>query len=62
MAKTLSRREVGLFDCDELMRGETEEEVMRQGAEHGRQVHGMTGEQLSDPTAGERIRSLSREA
>jgi predicted small metal-binding protein len=47
MAKTLSCRE--------------EEEVMRKGAEHGRQVHGMTDEQLSDPSTGERIRGLIRE-
>ena len=61
MAKTLSCREVGLFDCDEVMSGETEEEVMRKGAEHGRQVHGMSDEQLSDPSTGERIRGLIRE-
>ena len=52
VAKTLSCREVGLFDCDE---------VMQRGAEHGRSVHGMTDEQLGDPETGQRIRSLIRE-
>lgn len=61
MAKTLSCREVGLFDCDEVMRGETEDEVMQRGAEHGRSAHGMTDEQLGDPETGQRIRSLIRE-
>jgi predicted small metal-binding protein len=33
--------EVGLFpDCDGVMRGETEEEVMAACAQHGREVHG----------------------
>ena len=27
--------------CDHVVRGETEEEVMRKGAEHGRQAHGI---------------------
>ena len=62
MVKTLSCREVGLFDCDEVVRGETEDEVMSKGAEHGRQAHGMTDQQLGDPSTGERIRSLIRDA
>ena len=62
MAKTLSCREVGPFECDEVIRGETEEEVMTRGAEHGRQAHGMTDEQLSEPSTGERIRRLIRDA
>jgi hypothetical protein len=45
MTTTLACREVGLFDCDEMMRGETEEGVLRKGAEHGRPICGMTDEQ-----------------
>jgi len=42
MAKPISSREVGyLPDCDGVMRGETDEEVMRAAAEHGRTVHGI---------------------
>ena len=63
MTKTISCREVGLFtDCDEVMRGETEEEVMGNAAAHGRQAHGMTDEQLADPQTQQTIRGFVREA
>ena len=63
MTKTISCSEVGYFrDCDGVMRGETDEEVMRATAEHGRSVHGMTDEQLSDPETERTIRSFIREA
>ncbi|MBI4410669.1 MAG: DUF1059 domain-containing protein [Gemmatimonadetes bacterium] len=39
--KELRCRDVGL-DCDAVIRAETEEEVMRQAAEHARKEHGMT--------------------
>ena len=38
--KTLSCREAG-FDCDYVVKGETEEEVMKNGGEHAMKVHGM---------------------
>lgn len=63
MAKTISCREVGYFpDCDGVMRGETDDEVMRAAAEHGRTVHGMTNEQLSDPATLSTVRGFIREA
>ena len=63
MAKTISCREVGLFtDCDELMRGETDDEVMQAAAAHGKQRHGMTDEQLSDPSGQQQIRGFIRES
>ncbi len=35
--------EVGFFpDCEGVMRGETEEEIMAAAAQHGREVHGMS--------------------
>ncbi|MDT5157513.1 MAG: hypothetical protein QOC99_3943 [Acidobacteriota bacterium] len=40
MAKTMSCRDVGP-DCDFVARGETEEEVMGQVAEHARSAHDM---------------------
>jgi predicted small metal-binding protein len=40
MAKTMSCRDVGP-DCDFVARGETEEEVMGQVAEHARSAHNM---------------------
>lgn len=63
MAKTISCREVGYFpDCDGVMRGETDDEVMRAAAEHGRTVHGMTNEQLSYPATLSTVRGFIREA
>lgn len=40
MAKTLSCRDAGV-DCDFVARGETEEEIFRQCAKHGKEAHGM---------------------
>ena len=40
MARTMSCRDVGP-DCDFVARGETDEEVMGQVAEHARTAHGM---------------------
>ncbi len=36
--KTITCREAG-FDCGYVVKGETEEEVMKRGAEHGKNVH-----------------------
>ena len=41
MAKVVSCREVGV-DCDFVAKGETEQEVLQQCAEHARSAHGMT--------------------
>jgi predicted small metal-binding protein len=40
MAKTMSCRDVGP-DCDFVARGESEEEIMSQVAEHARDAHGL---------------------
>jgi predicted small metal-binding protein len=45
--KELRCREVG-FDCEGVVRAETEEAVLRQAAEHAKTAHGMT--QLDDAT------------
>ncbi len=55
--KTLRCRDAG-FDCPAEMRGETEEEVMRQAAEHARAVHNLT--EISQEAA-EKIRALIRD-
>jgi predicted small metal-binding protein len=41
MSKLVSCREVGV-DCDFVAKGETEQEVLQQCAEHARKEHGMT--------------------
>jgi predicted small metal-binding protein len=40
MTKVLNCRDVGV-DCDFQARGETDQEVLRQCAEHARSAHGM---------------------
>jgi len=39
--KELRCRDVG-FDCNAVVRAETEDEVMRQAAQHATAVHGLT--------------------
>ena len=41
MGKTLHCKDVG-FECDEVVRAGTEEEVLQMAAEHDRAVHGIT--------------------
>ena len=41
MSLTVSCREVGV-DCDFVAKGNTEQEVLQQCAEHARKEHGMT--------------------
>ena len=38
--KILRCREVG-FDCDQEIRAQSEEEVLREAAEHAQQIHGV---------------------
>ena len=45
MAKVLRCRDVGM-DCDFVARGETEEEILKQAAEHAGATHGLT--EMSD--------------
>ncbi|MFQ5865818.1 MAG: DUF1059 domain-containing protein [bacterium] len=45
MAKVLRCRDVG-FDCDGVVRAETEEEVLKMAAEHAQSVHNL--KELSD--------------
>ena len=54
MAKELHCRDVG-FDCDAVVRAESDEEVLAQVAEHAKAVHGLTDEQLSDPEFGSQV-------
>jgi predicted small metal-binding protein len=45
MAKEMRCADLGM-DCQYVARGETEDEVMQQAAQHGKQAHGMTDEDL----------------
>ena len=57
MSKVIHCRDAGL-DCDFIARGETEEELFRNGLEHGRIAHGMT--ELSEELKG-KMRKLIRD-
>jgi len=54
--KTLSCREAG-FDCDYVVKGETEEEIFKNGAEHATREHGMKPEDIT-PQFKEKLRGL----
>jgi predicted small metal-binding protein len=57
MAKKMVCRDVG-FDCDGVVRAETEEEVLKQVAAHAKEVHGM---EAVPPEVVEKVRGLIRE-
>ena len=56
--KELRCNDVG-FACDAVVRAETEDEVLRQGAQHARDTHGLTNLDLETV---EKIRSKIRES
>lgn len=56
--KTINCREAG-FDCDYVVKGETEEKVMKNGGEHAMKVHGMKEEDMT-PEMKQKIRGLIR--
>jgi predicted small metal-binding protein len=55
--KTVSCRGAG-FDCDHVVKGETEE-VIKNGAEHAMKVHGMKEEDVT-PEMKQKIKALIR--
>ena len=57
---SLACRDAG-FDCDRVVRGETEEDIMKSVSEHAMSVHDMKPEDLT-PELMEKIKSLIREA
>jgi predicted small metal-binding protein len=56
--KTITCREAG-FECDYVVKGETEEEVMKKGAEHAIKGHGMKEEDIT-PEFKEKVRAIIR--
>lgn len=61
MARELHCRDLG-FDCDGVVVAADDDEVVAQAADHARQVHGMTDEQLSDPAFAEQVRDQIHDA
>ena len=59
--KEIHCAEVGFFpECEGVMRGETEEEVMAAAGEHGKEAHGMTDADFTDENI-EKIRAHIRD-
>jgi predicted small metal-binding protein len=56
--KTINCREAG-FDCDYVVKGETEEEVMKNGVERAKGAHGLKEEDMT-PEMKQKIRGLIR--
>jgi predicted small metal-binding protein len=56
MKKTIHCRDVG-FDCDGVIRAESEEEALQMAAKHAREVHGM---QEVSPEVVQKLKSIIR--
>jgi predicted small metal-binding protein len=56
--KTLNCREAG-FECDYVVKGETDEEVLRNGGDHAMKVHGMKAEDIT-PEMKQKLKGLIR--
>ena len=61
MAFAAACRDMGM-DCDFVCRGETIEEAMAEAAQHGKEAHGFTDEQLQEPNMMERMRESMKVA
>lgn len=57
--KTISCREAG-FECDRVVKGQTEEEVVKNGTEHVIKDHGIKAEDINLQMK-EKIRALVRD-
>ena len=57
MGYTLACRDAGVA-CDFVASGETEEQVLKEGAKHVKEAHGYTDEQLNDPKFLEETRKI----
>jgi len=57
MGMTLACKDTGT-ECDFVAKGETLDELMGSVANHAKEVHGYTDEQLKDPKMMEMIKSL----
>jgi predicted small metal-binding protein len=56
---SINCRDVGV-DCDYVAKGETEEELMKDAAEHAVKDHGYKEEEIMTPEMKEKIRSHIR--
>jgi predicted small metal-binding protein len=56
---SLTCRDAG-FDCPEVIRGNTEEEVLQKAATHGQESHGMQQSDMTPELTG-KLRSIMRQ-
>ena len=61
MAFELACKDLGMENCDFVAKGSTMEEFMASAAQHGKEVHGYTDEQLNDPKLAEQIQAKIRQ-
>ena len=61
MAYTLACKDAGVA-CPFVARGKTEEEVLKEGVKHVKEVHGYTDEQVKDPKFLEESKKLIKKA
>ncbi len=52
--KELTCRDVG-FDCDGVVTGETDDDVLTQAVAHVKEVHGFSDDQVADPGFGSQV-------
>ncbi len=57
MTKVVNCRDVG-FDCEGVVKGETEEETLSKVAEHAQSVHGLSE---VTPEVADKVKSVMRE-
>lgn len=60
MTLKLNCRDLG-FDCDGVVTGETNEDVLSQTASHAQSVHAMTPDQVGDPGFADQVRSQTHD-
>lgn len=60
MAYELACRDLGEA-CPYVARGETIDEVVKDGVKHGKEVHGYTDEQLNAPEMMEKVKAAIKE-
>ena len=58
MAKIIRCKDVG-FDCDGVIRADTEEEALQQAAEHAKEAHGL--EEVTDDVVAQ-VKAAMRDA
>lgn len=60
MAFQVACRDLGM-DCDYVAKGQTMDELMMDGAKHGKDVHGFTDEQMQDPALADKLKAAIKQ-